>query len=146
NAADIGMRDLPCNADFSVKSGQQIRVLRRFFRKELQCDRLTQLQIVRAIDFAHASRPHESENAVTAGKNGAGRKAAFIDKSVGRMGRALTIRRYRRDLGLRGRERRGADSAETVIDGHFARTDRASLHRNAYSNTMYSGSTYEISI
>lgn len=58
NAADVGMRNLARDAHFGVGAREQSG------RK--------QLQVARAINFAHAALPDESDDAVALGEHGAG--------------------------------------------------------------------------
>src|SRR5262249_53984443 len=48
---------------------------RQFARQEFQGDGLTELQVIGAIDFAHAATPEETDDPVAVGENGARREA-----------------------------------------------------------------------
>jgi hypothetical protein len=73
------MRHLPCHADFGVQLRQPRGIAIDLGRQELQRHRLTELQIVRAIDLAHAAAAQPSDDAVTAPEERSGREAAVID-------------------------------------------------------------------
>ncbi len=47
--------------------------------QEFQCDRLSELEIVRPIHFSHAPASQPTDDAITSAEEGAGRKAAMID-------------------------------------------------------------------
>ena len=55
--ADVGMADLPRQSDFAVKVFQSLRVLSEILRQKLQRNRVPELQIVGAVDFAHPTFP-----------------------------------------------------------------------------------------
>jgi hypothetical protein len=50
------MRHLPRDADFIVETSQYLRILRHFFRQELEGHRLSQPKIGGAVDLTHSTR------------------------------------------------------------------------------------------
>ena len=52
--------------------------MRGFFGQEFQRDGLAQRQVRGAVDFAHAAAAQQSEDAVTAAEQRAGKEAAFV--------------------------------------------------------------------
>ncbi len=67
--ADVRMRNLPGESDFLVQSSAALGVFHQVSGQELQRDRLTQPEIVRAIDLAHASFPQLADHTVAAGQH-----------------------------------------------------------------------------
>ena len=67
NAANVRMRDLAGHPDLVVKTRPGFVIRRRFEGQEFQGNLLSEFQVVRAIDFAHASFPDESRDAVALG-------------------------------------------------------------------------------
>jgi hypothetical protein len=55
NAANIGMRNSPCHSHFVAKAFQQSLIAGGFVGKKLHSDRLSERQIIRTIDLAHAA-------------------------------------------------------------------------------------------
>ena len=80
DAAHVRMRHLPRHPHFGVQLRQPRRIAIDFLRQELQRDRLPELEVVGAIDLAHAAAPEASDDAVAAVEEGAGREAAVIDR------------------------------------------------------------------
>jgi hypothetical protein len=64
NAADVAMRDLPRHSHFPVKASQRRAVARERFRQKLERDRLAQLEIIGAVDFAHSAATNQSDDAI----------------------------------------------------------------------------------
>ena len=83
DAADVGMGDLARQADFGVELGEARGVAVERFGEELERDRLAELQVVGAIDLAHAAAAEPADDAVTAVEDRAGRKAAVVDRVGG---------------------------------------------------------------
>jgi hypothetical protein len=81
DAADVGMRDLARGAHFVVKLREPPRVLADFVRQELQRDRLTEPEIIRAIDLAHATAADEADHAVAAFEHRPRRESPVADGS-----------------------------------------------------------------
>ena len=72
DAADVGMRDLARHAHFGVELRQARGIAIDVRRQELQRDRLPELQIVGAIDLAHAAAAEAADDAVAAAEQRAG--------------------------------------------------------------------------
>ncbi len=64
HAADIRMRDLSRRGDFGSEHGEPRAIGRQFGRKELERDRLTQLEIVGSVDLAHPAAPQRNQEAI----------------------------------------------------------------------------------
>ena len=79
NAADIGMRNLSCDPHLVMESLELVGVVRKRRRKELERDRLPQLQIVRPIDLPHAALAEKTDYAVTLREHRARRKPGLVD-------------------------------------------------------------------
>ena len=84
DAADVRVRDLPRHADFGVELREPAGVAVDVGRQELQRDRLAELQVVGAVDLAHAAAAQAADDAVAAAEEGAGRKAAVVDRAGAR--------------------------------------------------------------
>ena len=67
DAAHIGVRDLPGNADFGMEASKRGSVLRKRYREEFDSDRLIKLEVFGAIDFAHAAATRQRNDAVALG-------------------------------------------------------------------------------
>jgi hypothetical protein len=70
-----------------VKSRQAISVTGKGFREELQCNGLSQFEIVRAIDLAHAAAAEQTEYAVAVREVITRWKSALIEHRRGMQGR-----------------------------------------------------------
>ncbi len=81
DAADVGMRDLARHPDFGVELRQARRILVDVRREELQRDRLTELQVVGAVDLAHAAATEAFDDPVASAEEGARLEAAVIDRA-----------------------------------------------------------------
>ena len=103
DAADVRMRDLPRHPHFVVELHQPRRIAIELRRQELQRDRLRQLQVVGAIDLAHAAAPEPSDDPVAAAEQRARGKTPVIDRVGRRQPSATTTRRGSR-LAARGTE------------------------------------------
>lgn len=64
DAADIRMRDLSSDTHFGKESLQPHRMIGKRAREEFQRNRLAQLQIVGAIDFAHSAAPEQADDSI----------------------------------------------------------------------------------
>ena len=83
NAADIFVRDLPCHAHLAMKARQRRAIAQQVFRKKLECDRLSEFQIVSAIDFAHAAFAEQADDAIAIGEDGSGNEARVVNRIEG---------------------------------------------------------------
>jgi hypothetical protein len=79
DAADVWMRHLARHADFGVELRQPRRIAIDIAGQELQRDRLSELEVIRAVDLAHASASEPADDAVAAAEDGTRREAAVID-------------------------------------------------------------------
>ena len=70
NAADIGMGQLAGDADFGKETLPPDWIISKFWREELQRDRLPQFQIIRTVNFAHPPAAKQSYDAIPVGKDG----------------------------------------------------------------------------
>jgi hypothetical protein len=68
------VRHLPRHAHFAVQLRQASRVSIHVRRKELERDRLPELQIVGSIHFSHAAASEPADDAIAAPEQSAGRK------------------------------------------------------------------------
>ena len=80
NAADVFVRDLARHAHFTMKPRERGAVTQQMFGKELQRDRLTQFQVIGAIDFAHAAFANQAHDAITLCQHRARHEARVIDR------------------------------------------------------------------
>jgi hypothetical protein len=80
DAADVGMGDLTRDANFVVKSSNRAWIPAHRRRQEFQGDRLSELQVVGAIDLAHAAAAEETDDAIALGENRAGCARRFARK------------------------------------------------------------------
>ena len=78
NTADVLVRDLSGDTHFAVKPRQR-RTIKEFGRKEFERDRLTQLKIVRAIDFTHPAFAKESNDTIAFRQNRSGHETSVVD-------------------------------------------------------------------
>ena len=130
HAADVRVRDLARHPHFGVQLRQPRRVAIDVGRQELQRDRLTELEIVRAEHFAHPAAAQPSDDAIAAAEDGAGREAAVIDRAgrgepAGRRRVALGTAAPGRRRRLRGQARFGvpvaAEPRQFVVRGKHGR-------------------------
>ena len=146
DAADVGVRDLARDAHLGVEALEAVLLRSESPRQELQRDRLAELQVVGAIDLAHAAAPEQADDPVALGEHRAGREAAGLDR-IGRgqpadlRGRRAAPPRRLRDRGrcdvrrqLRYR-RNGlaAFRAEARVHRRLRRARRASRRRGVHS-------------
>ncbi len=81
DAADVRVRHLPRHAHFGVELRQPRRIAIDVRGKELQRDGLPELQIVGAVDLAHAAAAAPLDDPVAPAQERAGREAAVVDGS-----------------------------------------------------------------
>ena len=81
HAADVRVRDLARHPDFSVELGQAGGVLVDVGREKLERDRLPELQVVCAVDLAHAAAAETLDDAVAPAEERARFEAAVIDRA-----------------------------------------------------------------
>jgi hypothetical protein len=102
HAAHRGVGDLARHPDFVVEPLAAIVVRLQGLGQELQRHLLPELQVVGAVDLAHAAAPHEGDHPVALGEDHAGVEAAVRERGAG--GRRLRgrpcPRRRRRRRGL----------------------------------------------
>ncbi len=79
DAAHVRMRDLPGHAHLGVKLCQPRRIAIDIGRKKLERDRLSELQIVGTIHFAHPALAEPANHAIAPAENGARLKTSVID-------------------------------------------------------------------
>src|ERR1017187_4877548 len=121
------MGNLACDADFGVEARQHALIGSGLFGKELDGNGLRELEVVGAVDFAHAAAAQETQNAVTVGQEGAGGEAAFVDGCGRRGGRVAT--RDGDGGGFGGRwDGRAAGRAETAWSRQFGGTGGTAQH------------------
>ena len=75
DAADVGVRDLPAVRTSAWNRASRSGSRASSARQELQRDRLTERQVVGAVDLAHAAPAEHRDDAVAAGEEGAGGEA-----------------------------------------------------------------------
>src|SRR5580765_3778927 len=78
NTADVGVRDLTSDAHFAVETRQRSSVLHKLFRQEFQRYVLIELEVLRAIDFAHAATADKRDNAIAISEQSAGKNASAL--------------------------------------------------------------------
>ena len=78
DAADMRMRDLPCDPYLVAEPGEG-GLAHVGGREELEGDRLVEDQIVGAVDLAHAALAEPSEDAVAAGEHRAGNELRTVE-------------------------------------------------------------------
>ncbi len=64
HATDVGVRDLPRHANLVAQACQRRRIVGEMGGQELQRDRLAELQVVGAVDLAHAAPAEQPDDAV----------------------------------------------------------------------------------
>ena len=79
DAADVRVRDLPREPDLRMEAREEALVGRDGLGQELQGDRLPELQVVGAIDLAHAALSEKPDDPVALAEHGAGRKGPEVD-------------------------------------------------------------------
>ena len=135
DAADVRMRELPRDADFGEEALAADRIARQRARQELQRDRLSELEVVGAVDLAHAAAAEQADDAVAVGEDDAGGEPTDGNRIGGdrprdvRPATATSSCRGCRELRRRG-ERLAACQAETALRRNDSRTGWA-LHEVA---------------
>jgi hypothetical protein len=86
------VRDLPRDPHFTAESFHQARIERRGFRQKLQRNLLRELQVVGAIDLAHATTSQQTEDAIALAEDDANRKTAVVRMQKVRLKADVTIR------------------------------------------------------
>ena len=76
DAADVGMRNLPGDAHFRKQPLAPHGIVCKRLGQEFQRHRLSQLEIVGAINLAHASAADQPDNAIPAGQHHPRRESA----------------------------------------------------------------------
>ena len=79
HAAHVRMRDLPRQPNFLMEAREPVGVIRDLLRQEFQSDRLSELQVFRSIDFAHAAATQQANDAVAAGQHRAGNELRAVE-------------------------------------------------------------------
>ncbi len=69
DAADVGVRHLSGVPHFRMEALEESGVLLQLPGEELERHRLAELQVVRAIDLAHAAPPEQTRDAVAVGQD-----------------------------------------------------------------------------
>src|SRR5262249_4814801 len=80
DAANVGMGNLPRNPNFRVKTGECRSILSQRLRKEFDGDSLTQRQIIRPIDLAHAPAADQRNNSMPPAANLPGNEPPPADR------------------------------------------------------------------
>jgi hypothetical protein len=83
NAADVGVRDLTCDANFGAEAFERLWI--RIRREEFESYRLAEREIVGAVDFTHSALAEESDDPVALSEHRTGRESGFV-KGAGRRG------------------------------------------------------------
>ena len=73
---------VPGDAHFVVELREARRIVRDVVGQELEGDRLSELEVVGAVDLAHAAAPERRDDAEAAGEDGARREAAPVGRST----------------------------------------------------------------
>src|SRR5580704_5764634 len=69
HAANVGMGDLPSDAHFGMKTRKCTGILGNGFRQKLYGYDLAEFEVFGAVDFAHATAPRKSDDAIALGHN-----------------------------------------------------------------------------
>ena len=80
DAADVGVGDAAREAHLGVEALEPGRLGRELRRQELQGDGLAELEVVGAVDLAHAAAADEADDAVALAEDRAGREAAAVER------------------------------------------------------------------
>ena len=81
DAADVRVRDLPREPDLGVEAREEALVRGDRLGQELQGDGLSELQVVGAVDLAHAALAEEPDDAVALAEHGARRERAEVERA-----------------------------------------------------------------
>src|ERR1700686_1383276 len=76
NAADVGMRNLACNAYFRMEPRQCASILRQAGRQKLNRYDLAQLKVFGTVHLAHASAAGQRNHAIAVSNNLPGRESS----------------------------------------------------------------------
>ena len=79
HAAHVRMGDLPRQPNFLMEAREPVGAIRDLLRQEFQRDRLSELQVFRSIDFAHAAATQQADDAVAAGQHRAGNELRAVE-------------------------------------------------------------------
>ena len=120
HAADVRVRDLPRHPHFGVELRQARRVAIDLGREELERDRLPELQVVRAIDLAHAATAEPFDDAIAPAKEGARFEAAVVDRAGSRASRTTCLK----TSGVSPREPRSRKVRSARVASSMPRTSR----------------------
>ena len=80
HAAHVRMGDLPREPNFLVEARQPVGAMGDLLRQELESDGLAELQVVGAIDLAHAAAAQQADDAVAAGEHRAGNELRAVER------------------------------------------------------------------
>jgi hypothetical protein len=92
NAADVAMRDLSGDSNFTMKARERRTVVKQSFWKKLQSNRLRELQIVCTIDFSHAAFAEQPYDTIARGQDCSGDETRVVYGIVGRDGPGRQLR------------------------------------------------------
>src|SRR5258708_28799580 len=122
------MRHAACNAYFVTKPFEQAFVAAGFLGQEFQRDGLAEGEIVGAVDFANSALSQKGDDAVAAGEQASGEKAAFTQRECGG---ARRPRRQGRGRARRaGRRRIGKFHRRPVVRADGSAAGRTESHRD----------------
>ncbi len=77
HAAHVGVGNPAGSANFIAKAFQHAFIIRNRFRQKLQRYRLTQRQVIGAINFSHAALPQQRNNPVAIGQQSPRKKTSL---------------------------------------------------------------------
>ena len=112
DAAHVGMRDLARHAHFGVQLREPGGIAVDIRGEKLEGDRLSELQIIGAINLAHAALAEPAKHSIPSAENGAGLEASVIDRAG-----ACQPARRGRDGGGAGRGDRARCGRAVCIGG-----------------------------
>jgi hypothetical protein len=98
DATDVGVRELPRDADLGEEALPADRIVGELTRQELERDRLSQLQVVGPIDLAHAATAEQTDDAIPFSQNRTRREEANRNR-IGRHDPPDPHRRHDRTAG-----------------------------------------------
>ncbi len=141
HAAHVGVGHLPGEADLVVEILQPVAIPDQVFRQKLEGDRLTEREVVGAVDFAHAALAQGGHDAIAAGEELARSETALAngrELDGPQRGRERLARARGRDLRRVGRhgQRDAARRAIAAALRQFTLTGRAAEHRCAILRTV----------
>jgi hypothetical protein len=129
--ANVGMSELPGQAHLAQKQLKAPRALGDAARQEFERHRMTELQVIGAIDLSHAAPAGEGHDAIAAGGFGSRQEPAMCGRiRVGtRRGSVRVLRRVVIDRCLRPRhEHAAAGRAELAVGVVFGGASGAGFH------------------